>query len=287
MILFLYLTKYHKINMDCENDKEFEAKLLGGEHDLLELAKALHVNAARLKSKGVDVSKQLSILVNIDSLLSDTVTGKDSPKVRSGIAKARSDLVAVIGDLCFKEKTLGQSQKIRGGFGVLIFLSVTTIILFACVIPIDVIMSKFIQDADTSGHTVQGIMNARLDFKIIFVPAYVYVWGVIGTLAYLLWACITHIAHKNFDNYYIPWYFLRVPLGAIMAAAIYYVVVSGFITLNEGVAPDGYGPFIVLAFVSGFSIRYSMNTIDKVISAMMPNKQDVKTSDSDPPKEVT
>ncbi|GEM_PF-6004800 len=266
--------------MNCENDQEFEAKLLGEESELLDLAKTLHVNAARLKSKGVDVSKQLSILVNINNLLTNDVSAKD-------IAKARSDLATVIGDLCFKEKTLGQSRKIRGGFGVLIFLSVTTIVLFACVIPIDVIMSKLIQDTETSGHTVQDIMNARLDFEIIFVPAYVYVWGVIGALAYLLWACITHIANKDFDNHYIPWYFLRVPLGAIMAAAIYFVVVSGFITLDNDVKLANHGPFIVLAFVSGFSIRYSMNTIDKVISAMMPNKQDVKTSDSDPPKEVT
>lgn len=230
---------------------------------------SLYDDARKLKSKGADVSEQLKILEKTEELLSEKP---------SKISQSRKFLTAVSGDLSFKEKTLSQSKSFRGGIGVLIVLTVVTAIFFAIVIP----SSIFVPD---DGSPI-NMINTSLNFEIILAPAFVYVWGIMGTLSYLLWACITHIAKKDFDTYYVPWYFLRIPLGAMMAAAIYFVVVSGFVTLGEEAKMDSNSPFIVLAFISGFSIRYSMNTLDRVTNAIMPNKQDVKTSITDLPKNV-
>jgi len=264
--------------MDDKQCDELRKKVSGESKDMLEAVKSLYIEASELKSKGVDVSEQLKILVKTDVLLSGT-----NP---SNISQSRANLATVFGDLCFKKKTLAQSKSIRGGIGVLIFLTVVTGIFFAIVVPISIFVPDVPQSQSDDGSPI-GMINTSLDFQIILAPAYVYVWGIMGTLSYLLWACVTHIANKDFDNYYVPWFVLRIPLGAIMAAAIYFVVVSGFVTLGDKIEVESNIPFIVLAFISGFSIRYSMNTLDRVTNAIMPNKQDVKTNITEPPKEVT
>jgi len=240
--------------------------------------KSRYDDASELKSKGVDVSEQLKILVKTEVLLSGTNPDR--------ISQSRANLATVYGDLVFKKKTLAQSLSYKGGKGVLIFLTAVTGIFFAIVASSSIFVPDMSQSQSDNGIPI-GMINTSLDFQIILAPAYVYVWGIMGTLSYLLWACVTHIANKDFDNYYVAWYVLRIPLGAIMAAAIYFVVVSGFVTMGDDIEVKSNIQFIVLAFISGFSIRYSMNTLDRVTSAIMPNKQDVKTNITEPPKEVT
>ena len=176
-------------------NKLFGKKISGESEEMKKNVKSLYIEASKLKSKGVDVSEQLKILVKTDVLLSGT-----NP---SNISQSRANLATVFGDLCFKKKTLAQSKSIRGGIGVLIFLTVVTGIFFAIVIPISIFVPDMPQSQSDDGTPI-GMINTSLDFEIILAPAYVYVWGIMGTLSYLLWACVTHIANKDFDNYYVP-----------------------------------------------------------------------------------
>ena len=196
--------------------------------------------------------------------------------------ETRVALSKIYSDLIRKGMTMSKDS-IVGGIGVMIFLAISLSLLFIfAVFPdyfgFDISLHPYYKSdssLDPSDVTEQSIP------KILSIPVYVYVWGIIGTLAYLIWSCVTHIGSKDFDNHFIPWYVFRISLGAIMAAVIYLVFVSGFITINSGQTATDFEsdprPIMVLAVLSGFSIRYSMDTIDRVARAFMPNSK--KTDD--------
>lgn len=226
--------------------------------DLSDVIKIIQNIVVELESQGVDVTSEANKLSDADKKLSD-VNSQDMPG-------ARSNIVSALGSLAFKEKTFNQSKSMKGGVGVIISLGIIASALLAFI-------------------TYSGLHNPDnfdkvLKSKILFVPVYVYVWGVIGTMAYSLWAGLTHMAHKDFDNYYIPWYFIRLPLGAMIAAIFYFVITAGFIqpTIASGDTAklENVDPFVVISFLSGFGVRYSINTLDKILQGIMSNTQDVK-----------
>lgn len=248
-----------------------------------------------LKSHGVDIADQLKALTEAELLLSGNAQAEN-------LVKARAALISALGDLCFKRKTLQQSRSFIGGYGILAFLVTATIVLFAYII----------FETYYANNESVDIFNTRL----LFVPVYIFLWGMLGTLAYLLWACLNHIAQKDFDNYYIPYYFLRLPMGAIMAAITYAVILAGFVSLTafyladngdetaslvgnvttaitgdqeNGAEVNGQAagqrelpeaPYIVIAFLAGFSVRFGINTLERIINAAMPNRQDVESRNS-------
>lgn len=228
-------------------------------NDLHNVIKIIQNIVVELESQGVDVTSEANKLSDADKKLSVT-----NPQ---DIPDARSNIVSALGSLIFKKKTFNQSKSFIGGVGVIISLGIIASALLAFII--------------YSGLYNQVRFDTILNSKILFVPVYVYVWGVIGTMAYSLWAGLTHIAHKDFDNYYIPWYFIRLPLGAMIAAIFYFVITAGFIqpiVASGGTSKlDVVDPFVVISFLSGFGVRYSINTLDKILQGIMNNTQDVKS----------
>ncbi len=64
-----------------------------------------------------------------------------------------------------------------------------------------------------------------------------------------------------------------------MAAIFYVVIRAGFLTLSQSTSSTGVNEvslYIVIAFLAGFSIRYSINTLDRLMEVLLRNIQDVK-----------
>ena len=221
---------------------------------------------------GITLAQEYTAILRAEEIVLDSESqkltryGMELKQANPNVSEIKVKLANLYADLLLKKPGMTKSS-IQGGIAVMIFLALSTGVLFS----------------------LAYTYRTSFDTEILTIPLYVYVWGVMGTLAYLIWACVTHIAYKDFDNYYIPWYVFRVPLGGMMAAIIYLVFFAGMSTLNlpEGteITEDSQYPFWVLAFLSGFSIRYSMNTLDRVTRSLMPNTQDKKGNK--PTTEVT
>ena len=113
------------------------------------------------------------------------------------------------------------------------------------------------------------------------IPLYVFIWGGVGACVYLMYACYTHIAARDFDHYYVPWYLMRPIMGSILAAAVYLIFVSvpdviGLNASGSSVEENGRYMLSLISFLAGFSVRFSFNALERTIEKLLPFTQDVK-----------
>jgi hypothetical protein len=104
-----------------------------------------------------------------------------------------------------------------------------------------------------------------------------YLWmGMIGGTTIVWWGVVKHAKDLTFDSSFIIWYFLKPALGAVMGVVVVLVVQAGFVTLNASAPISNPTPLLVIAFIGGFSERFFINMIDKVVSAVLGGEQEPK-----------
>ena len=107
-------------------------------------------------------------------------------------------------------------------------------------------------------------------FYLIAPEYFQYLWlGMLGGTTIVLWGIVKHSTEMNFDRVYIVWYLLKPALGAIMAVLVVLIIKAGFLTLQGSTNIEDTTPLLVLAFICGFSERFFIGVIDKVITSVL------------------
>ena len=73
----------------------------------------------------------------------------------------------------------------------------------------------------------------------------------------------------TFDRAYVIWYLLKPLLGAIMGVIAVLIVQAGFFALQGDLEIKHPTSLLVLAFIGGFSERFFIQTIDRVITSLL------------------
>jgi len=122
----------------------------------------------------------------------------------------------------------------------------------------------------------------RLGYAIKFDPSYVLwagtfglyfkaAWfGSLGGVTIGIYGLYTHISAKDFDPTFTLWYICKPVMGAIfgwfVVAAFYVGLVSAQGSQSEGVkAPQ---VTYIIAFLAGFSERFTIKTIDRLMTVL-------------------
>lgn len=102
-----------------------------------------------------------------------------------------------------------------------------------------------------------------------------YLWmGMLGGTTIVWWGIVKHAKDLTFDSAFVIWYFLKPALGAIMGVVVVLVAQAGFVTLNANAPVSNQTPLLVIAFIGGFSERFFINMIDKVVTAVLGGEKE-------------
>ena len=117
---------------------------------------------------------------------------------------------------------------------------------------------------------------------LLITPEYFpYLWlGMLGGTTIVLWGIVKHGVDMTFDRAYVIWYLLKPLLGAIMGVIAVLIVQAGFFALQGDLEIKHPTSLLVLAFIGGFSERFFIQTIDRVITALLGGEKSasVKTT---------
>jgi hypothetical protein len=96
-----------------------------------------------------------------------------------------------------------------------------------------------------------------------------YLWfGMFGGTTILLWGLVKHSSEMNFDGSYVIWYLLKPALGAIMGMMAVLMTKGGFFALKGDPANLPHIGLALIAYAGGFSERFFLRLIDRVISSV-------------------
>ncbi len=101
--------------------------------------------------------------------------------------------------------------------------------------------------------------------------------GTLGGLTIAIWGLTTHSADLDFDRSFSIWYWLRPLLGAVMGLIAVITAQAGLLAIegqtSHQPAPSGKMILYILAFLAGFSERFFIRVIDRVMTAMFSSEQ--------------
>lgn len=109
------------------------------------------------------------------------------------------------------------------------------------------------------------------DPLIMYVPATILVWafigGVIGVLYQLAFS-------ERPRTRLLTWLVAKPAVGLAMGAIVYFLAVSGELILNGKTTVTNIEFLCVLAFLGGFSDRYSIDLLNKITGGTELKKKD-------------
>jgi len=110
------------------------------------------------------------------------------------------------------------------------------------------------------------------DFKILWVPSWAYLWGLVGGILQGLWFLWQHVSDRRLRKAWFPWYLLLPFLGAILGALTYLVFFAGFIAATGGVQIQSEYFVMLLSALAGFSTKWAVETLDRVTNLIQIGK---------------
>ncbi|MGH2569260.1 MAG: hypothetical protein ACRDGA_13060 [Bacteroidota bacterium] len=111
-------------------------------------------------------------------------------------------------------------------------------------------------------------------YHLVAPEYFQYLWlGMLGGTTMVLWGIVKHTKNLTFDASFLFWYFLKPALGAIMGVVVVLVVKAGFFTLQGSAKIENETPLLVLAFLAGFSERFFIRLIDKVVTSVLGSEE--------------
>jgi hypothetical protein len=94
-------------------------------------------------------------------------------------------------------------------------------------------------------------------------------FGALGGISVALYGLYSHVQVRDFDSKYLLWYLSKPVIGAIFGWFIYLVYYVGLISV-QGSNVDVKTPAVpyAIAFLAGFSERFTVKIIDKVMEVL-------------------
>lgn len=101
------------------------------------------------------------------------------------------------------------------------------------------------------------------DPKIMYVPVPILVWAFAGGMVGVLY----QIAFRRSQTArFYTWLVAKPIVGMVFGAIVYFLAVSGELALNGRTQISNIELLNVLAFLGGFSDRYSVDLLDRITS---------------------
>ena len=113
-------------------------------------------------------------------------------------------------------------------------------------------------------------LQSRELFPLFTSEYFGYLWaGMIGGTTIVLWGLIKHSVQLDFDRTYSFWYLLKPGIGAVMGVIAVLILKAGFLSVEGKIELNNPTPLILLAFIVGFSERFFIRILDRVITAIV------------------
>lgn len=97
--------------------------------------------------------------------------------------------------------------------------------------------------------------------------------GALGGIVIAIWGLISHTADLDFDRRFSVWYWFKPVLGAVMGLVAVVTAQAGLFAIQGEAShqPSNNGKMVlyILAFLAGFSERFFIGIIDRVMTALL------------------
>lgn len=105
------------------------------------------------------------------------------------------------------------------------------------------------------------------------IPIFVLLWGFIGSAVYVLKVLTGTISEKRYDNSYLPFHIARLFIGSALAAAAYFILITGsvfglsidFTKIDPTIIPYVYA---IVAFMTGYFVRPIIKSMSNIVNAL-------------------
>jgi hypothetical protein len=109
---------------------------------------------------------------------------------------------------------------------------------------------------------------SMLNTRILWVPTYAYVWGLVGGILQGLWFLWQHVSDRQLRKVWIPWYFFLPLMGALLGALTYLIFIAGFITSTGATQIASEYFIMLLCALAGFSSKWAVETLDAIVDVI-------------------
>ena len=115
--------------------------------------------------------------------------------------------------------------------------------------------------------------------------------GALGGMTVAIWGLSVHSVSLDFDRAFTVWYWLKPLLGGVMGMIVVMTAQAGLLAVQgQGALPSsasGRMILYILAFLAGFSERFFVGIIDRVMTALLNSGQSASTPKAAPAKAPT
>jgi len=104
--------------------------------------------------------------------------------------------------------------------------------------------------------------------------------GALGGLTIAIWGMIEHSSNLDFDRAYAVWYWLKPILGAVMGLIAVLTVMAGLFAVQGKQEIQSEKALYIVAFLAGFSERFFVRIIDKLMTTLLGGDSSASASKS-------
>jgi hypothetical protein len=124
------------------------------------------------------------------------------------------------------------------------------------------------------GYLVHKIPDFWLWAGLVTLGAKTAWFGALGGIAVALYGIYSHVQVRDFDAKSHLWYLCKPVIGGIFGWFVYLVYYVGLVSV-QGVTVDVKTPAVpyAIAFLAGFSERFTVQIIDKLMEVLATSKE--------------
>lgn len=102
------------------------------------------------------------------------------------------------------------------------------------------------------------------DSKIMSVPSWAYLWGLMGGVLQGIWSLWQHVSDRRLRKHWFTWLFSLPLMGAILGALTYLIFLAGFV-VSTGEAQIKSEFFVMLlSALAGFISEWAVEMLNKL-----------------------
>lgn len=120
------------------------------------------------------------------------------------------------------------------------------------------------------GHATSGLFFGFSYWRYLLM-------GALGGVVIAIWGLITHTTNLDFDRQFAVWYWFKPVLGALTGLVAVITAIGGLLAIQgQGAMPssaNGRMVLYILAFLAGFSERFFIDIVDRVMTALLSSGQ--------------
>lgn len=118
-------------------------------------------------------------------------------------------------------------------------------------------------------YAFRSMADSELSLGKFLPDLYQYLWlGMLGGVTAAWWGMVRHARSLAFDPSYATWYMLKPAMGAITGGVAVLIIQMMLLAISRQAEIDHNHFLLIIAFLAGFSERFSIGMIDRVMSAL-------------------